>query len=262
MSATTSTSTSTRKRTLLGVWAHPDDETFMSAGLILDHVARGDRVVIVTATLGDHGTDDPRHWPPARLAARRSHELRRSMAVLGVDEIHVLGFEDGDCLSGDGTEAISGHIDIIRPDRIVTFGPEGMTGHPDHIAVSRWATDAWRSSASDAELWYATVTPDFHDRWDVVNDRVGFWYPNCERPSTPIDDLSHRIELTGERAHTKLAALRAHRSQTERIERLIGERAMREWWSIESFRAAPQPAEITDPRQRYHFAVSASPRAL
>jgi LmbE family N-acetylglucosaminyl deacetylase len=71
-------------RTLLGVWAHPDDEAYLSAGLILEHIARGDRVVIVTATLGEHGTKDPVHWPPQQLAARRHAELRRSLATLGV----------------------------------------------------------------------------------------------------------------------------------------------------------------------------------
>jgi hypothetical protein len=54
-----------RPRTLLGVWAHPDDEAYLSAGLILEHTRRGDRVVIVTATLGEHGTKDARRYPTA-----------------------------------------------------------------------------------------------------------------------------------------------------------------------------------------------------
>ena len=52
------------RRTLLGVWAHPDDEAYMSAGLMAEFRRRGDRVVIVCATLGEHGTNDPRSWPP------------------------------------------------------------------------------------------------------------------------------------------------------------------------------------------------------
>ena len=158
MSATTG-------RTLLGVWAHPDDEAYLSAGLMLEYTARGDRVVIVTATLGDHGTDDPVSWPPRRLAACRHGELRRSLATLGVQEYHLLGFEDGTCDTRDGTDAIARHIVDIRPDVIVTFGPDGMTGHLDHRAVSRWTTDAWMATGSDAELWYTTVTPDFHQQW-------------------------------------------------------------------------------------------------
>ena len=225
-------------RTLLGVWAHPDDEAYLSAGLVLEHIARGDRVVIVTATLGEHGTKDPVHWPPQQLAARRHAELRRSLATLGVHEYRLLGFEDGTCHTGDGTDAIARHIVDIRPDVIVTFGPEGMTGHLDHCAVSRWTTDAWITTGSDAELWYSTVTPDFHRRWDHVNEMVGFWYDYAEPPSTPYDELCHSITLSQKQLDTKVAALRAHRSQTAPLEALIGSRAYRDWWSTETFRAA------------------------
>src|SRR4051794_33047690 len=68
------------RRTLLGVWAHPDDEAYLSAGLMAEFRRRGDRVVVVTATLGEHGTADPETWPPARLAAQRHRELRNSLA--------------------------------------------------------------------------------------------------------------------------------------------------------------------------------------
>src|SRR5262245_52436012 len=135
-------------RTLLAVWAHPDDEAFLSAGLILDYTARGDRVVVITATLGERGTDDPVSWPPQRLGELRHDELRRSLATLGVDEYRLLGFEDGTCHTVDGTDAIARHIVDIEPDVIVTFGPDGMTGHLDHCAVSRWTTDAWIATAS------------------------------------------------------------------------------------------------------------------
>lgn len=230
-------------RTLLGVWAHPDDETFMSAGLMLEHIARGDRVVVITATLGEHGTDDPARWPPERLGVTRHRELRRCLSTLGVDELHVLGFEDGQCHRGDGTEQIARHIAAIEPDVIVTFGPEGMTGHPDHQAVSRWTTDAWMSSGTDAELWYATVTPEFHERWDRVNTLAQFWFDEAEPPSTPKRELRHSVTLTGHWLNTKVAALRAHRTQTVRLARLVGADALRHWWATESFRLArPAPA--------------------
>ena len=225
-------------RTLLGVWAHPDDEAYLSAGLMLEHRARDDRVVVVTATSGEHGTDDPVRWWPQRLATRRRRELHRSLAVLGVDEHHLLGFEDGSCPMGDGTEVIARYIADIRPDLIVTFGPDGMTGHPDHCAVSRWTTDAWTHTATDAELWYTTVTPDFHQRWDHVNALVGFWYEHSEPPSTPADELCHSITLSEDQLDAKIAALRAHRSQTAPLEAMIGPRAYRAWWSTETFRAA------------------------
>src|SRR4051795_8775747 len=62
--------------TVLGIWAHPDDEASLSAGLMPAASDAGQRVVCVTATLGEHGTDDPQRWPPPRLARVRTHETR------------------------------------------------------------------------------------------------------------------------------------------------------------------------------------------
>jgi LmbE family N-acetylglucosaminyl deacetylase len=231
-------------RTLLGVWAHPDDEAYLSAGLMLQRVERWDRVVVITATLGEHGTSDLRRWPPERLAARRRAELRASLAALGVRELRLLGLEDGDCRNHDGTTVIAQHIDEIRPDLIVTFGPDGMTGHPDHRAVSRWTTDAWTTTGTDSDLWYATVTPDFHARWGHVNDRIGLWSDQPEPPSTTPHELCHQIVLSETQLGIKQRALAAHRSQTAVLVEAVGHRAYRSWWGIETFRAAPSSATI------------------
>ena len=86
-----------RLGTVLGIWAHPDDEAFLSAGLMAAARDAGNRVVCVTATLGERGTDDPSRWPPHRLGAVRGHELRASLAALDVTEHHLLGLTDGTC---------------------------------------------------------------------------------------------------------------------------------------------------------------------
>ena len=158
-----------RARTLLGVWAHPDDEAYLSAGLMHTFRQRGDRVVIVTATLGEHGTSDPESWPPRRLAARRQTELRNSLAALDVDELRLLGYEDGRCADQDGTDVVAAHIADFEPDLIVTFGPDGLTGHPDHQAVGRWTTAARALVRPSSALWYVTFTADFLQRCDHVN---------------------------------------------------------------------------------------------
>lgn len=226
------------RRTLIGVWAHPDDEAYLSAGLMASYTARGDRVVVVTATLGELGTSDPATWPPERLASRRLVELRAALAAVGVHELHVLGFADGACETEDGTAAIATHIASLRPDIVVTFGPDGMTGHPDHKAVSRWTTNAWSTTRSSAQLWYATVTPVFHDRWGALNRRIGLWADQPEPPNTPQDELCHAVSLSGRLLDTKIAALRAHASQTAPLIELMGEHAYRRWWATEAFRAA------------------------
>jgi LmbE family N-acetylglucosaminyl deacetylase len=225
-------------RTLLGVWAHPDDEAYLSAGLMAEYRRRGDRVVLVTATLGERGTSDPVAWPPERLAVLRERELRASLAALGVDELHLLGFMDGECAWNDGTDRITELIAEIEPELIVTFGPDGMTGHPDHRAVSAWTTEAWRLSGSDADLWYATLGVDFHAQWGALADHVGLWAEQPSPPCTADRDLAARVTLDGESLDRKLAALQAHASQTTGLIDAVGLGTYREWWRTEYFIAA------------------------
>ena len=83
--------------TVLGVWAHPDDEAYLSGGLMAWARDAGSRVVCVTATRGEMGTPDPQQWPPERLAEERTRELASSLDALGVTEHHWLGYRDGQC---------------------------------------------------------------------------------------------------------------------------------------------------------------------
>jgi LmbE family N-acetylglucosaminyl deacetylase len=220
------------------VWAHPDDEAYLSAGLMAEYRRRGDRVVVVTATLGERGTNDPVAWPPERLAVLREHELRQSLAAVGVDELHLLGFMDGECTWNDGTGRIGELIAAVAPDVIVTFGSDGMTGHPDHRAVSAWTTDAWRSARSNADLWYATLGADFHARWGALSEHVGLWAEQPAPPCTPERDLAARVTLDGDALDRKLAALQAHASQTTALIDAVGLGTYREWWRTEYFVAA------------------------
>src|SRR4051794_14415416 len=167
-----------RLGTVLGIWAHPDDETFLSAGLMAAAREAGNRVVCVTATLGEHGTDDPIRWPPQRLAAVRLHELRASLAALDVTEHHLLGLTDGS-LATQPAEAITGQlariITAVEPDTIVTFGPEGMTGHEDHQTVSACSTAAHAAAAPASRLLYATITEEFVRAWEPCREQFNIF---------------------------------------------------------------------------------------
>jgi len=230
-------------RTLVGVWAHPDDEAYLSAGLMAEHRRRGDRVVVVTATLGERGTSDPAVWPPDRLAVHRHGELRAALAAVDVDELRLLGYADGECARHDGTATVADHLADIQPDVIVTFGPEGMTGHPDHRAVSEWTTDAWAATCPSADLWYATLTADFHHAWGALNDEIGLWADQPEPPCTDASGLVRNLQLDRRLLDRKMAALQAHASQTSPLIELVGGSTYRAWWSTESFRrAAAAPA--------------------
>jgi LmbE family N-acetylglucosaminyl deacetylase len=206
---------------------------------------RGDRVIVVTATPGEHGTADPDTWPPARLAERRRAELAASLATLGVDEHHILGYEDGRCADVDGTLDFASFITDVDPDIIVTFGPDGLTGHPDHRSVSAWATRAHAITASRAQLWYATLTPDFHREWARVNEFVGLFNDQPEPPSIERSALAYTVQLGTTALDVKLRALQEHRSQTSGLIELVGIDRYRDWWRTETFRpAGTQPDDL------------------
>lgn len=222
---------------LLGVWAHPDDEAFLSAGLMAKAVEAGRRVVVVTATRGEHGTADAATWPPDRLGRLRSRELMASLAALGVTEHRWLGYVDGTCAEvpiGEGADLVADIIDEVQPETIVTFGPDGMTGHPDHKSVSRWTDEAIRATSSQADLLHATISRDFLVRFEDLHERFNVFFAGPP-PWTPPDRLALEMELDQEVQDAKLAALRAQASQTAGMVSEIGEDAFRAWWSVEWF---------------------------
>ena len=203
--------------TLLGVWAHPDDEAYMTAGLMSLARSAGHRVVVATATKGEVGTNDPRTWPPDRLALAREQETFASLAAVDVGEHRWLGHRDGTLDKvppAHGIDQVSQLIEEIKPDTIVTFGPDGMTGHDDHRAVSNWTTTAWTRAGRPGRLWYATVTPEFHRTWGAVNDEIGLWFEGSSPPSDPLSDLAFAVQCDGDLLERKFAALTAHKTQT------------------------------------------------
>ncbi|HEX8347582.1 MAG TPA: PIG-L family deacetylase [Actinoplanes sp.] len=236
--------------TVLGVWAHPDDEVYLSGGLMTAARDLGQRVVCVTATLGEHGTPDPGRWPPARLARTRAAELRASLAALGVTEHHVLDLPDGSCPDqpfDTVVDRLATVIDDVRPDTIVTFGPDGFTGHADHRVVSAWATEARNRAAAGARLLYAATTAEFIDRWQHVYDRLNVFVAEGVPVLIPADEVAARFRLDDELADRKLVALRAQASQTAAVVDMLGEDTMRDWCSIETFADGSAVAARTSP---------------
>lgn len=227
--------------TILGVWAHPDDEAYLTGGLMALARQAGQRVVVATATRGEAGTSDPDLWPPRRLARVREAELRASLAALGVTEHHFLGYVDGTLPDQHLPEAIDRVADIVaavRPDTIITFGPDGLTGHPDHRRVSTWATVARESVAPDARLLYATTTARFVQRWQHVHDRYDIYMDPDLPVRTSSDQVALEVVLDGAIADRKLVALRAQASQTAGLIEAMGEQVYRAWTSTETFREA------------------------
>lgn len=234
--------------TVLGIWAHPDDEALLSGGLMAAARDAGQRVVCVTATLGEHGTSDPQRWPPQRLAAVRAHEIRASLAVLGVSEHHVLGIRDGACAAQPHDAVVrrlARIIDTVAPDTIVTFGPDGLTGHEDHQTVSAWATAARDAAAPQARLLYTTTTEEFVQRWEPARDAFDLFLADGLPLRTPASALAVELRLGPALLDRKLVALRAQASQFEVMIAAVGEEQVREWWSIETFTTPDLAASLT-----------------
>jgi LmbE family N-acetylglucosaminyl deacetylase len=223
--------------TVLGIWAHPDDEAYLSAGLMALARRAGQRVVVVTATAGEQGLSDPPR-SPEQLAQVRLRELTASLAAVGVTEHLLLGYPDGGCAAQPADAAVARLTEVItqvRPDTVITFGPDGMTGHPDHRAISGWATAAWRAAGRPGRLMYATLTPEHHATWGPVNERLGVFMDGTSGPCTPADQVALTITLDGDLLAAKDAALRAQVSQTAPLIAELGDDAYRRWWSREWF---------------------------
>src|SRR5436190_2410139 len=183
--------------TILAVWAHPDDESFVAGGLLATASDAGSNVVCLTATRGEQGTADPDRWPDTRLARTRTRELAAAHAVLGVAEHRWLPFHDGTCdriAAGRGMAAVAHVIEEVRPDTIVTFGPDGVTGHPDHRAVSAWTSHAWAATGSSARLLWAAVTTRTATRMTEVESVAHAFYPDYPQV-TGERDIALQLDL-------------------------------------------------------------------
>jgi LmbE family N-acetylglucosaminyl deacetylase len=235
--------------TILSIWAHPDDETYLAGGTMAAARDLGQRVVCVSATAGEHGTDDPVSWPPPRLGQVRRWEAAAAMAVLGVAEHHISGLPDGGLadLDDEGVAWAGGLLDDVAPDTILTFGPDGSTYHPDHIAVHRWVTEAWQRRGRRGQLLWAATTVehidrfgDFYEEWNV--------YMTDERPTgIPSDELALELCLDGAGLDRKLTALRAMATQTSGMMSTVDPALFAEEVAEETFVAA-RPAPTGDDR--------------
>jgi len=229
---------------MLGIWAHPDDESYLSAGLMARTIEAGDRVTLVTLTDGEggFGDDDPRSFGQRSQLRRR--ELTAAMARIGVSDIRLLGLPDGGVADHDGDHLVAVLADIIRKERpevIMTFGPDGITGHADHVATWRVATRAWLA-AGRGDLRYAVHTTDWLAEWRSVHDELGIWMTG-EPAGADAASVVLRVDLDDRELARKRAVLGEHASQTTGISSLLGEDVYRRWIRCETFRR-PTPADL------------------
>lgn len=260
-------------RRLLLIFAHPDDEAFSSAGTAAKLARSGGEVALICATRGEVGPNlAPDLATRETLPQVRERELREAARILGIREVTFLGYRDGSLAAADPAEAVGRLVRAVRrvrPQAVLTFGPDGVYGHPDHVAVSGLATAAFHA-ADDAEafppaefgepfrparLWYVALPREesaglFRALAEGSED-MRRWMADLgwENLGTPAAQIDAAVDVR-EVAEAKLRALRAHRTQVgedplagmpaEAAERLL---------TVEHFRLAagtPVPGRVDD----------------
>lgn len=238
---------------LLGVFAHPDDEAYSLAGCMARYTDEGIPVANLCFTRGEVGLiAEGSGATRETLGEVREAELRAACAAVGVTDVRVVGTPDGGTEANEeGIEAVASVIRELQPRVVVTMEPQGVTRHPDHIAVSAMASEAFdrvrteTGGAHPLRLYYAAIPKSALEVFTAELDRRGL--PGLTAPDDPLapqpaadDSIAAVIDVTSwyER---KLAALRAHLTQTFEMVAWMPEDLMPLLLSTEAFQR-PFPA--------------------
>jgi LmbE family N-acetylglucosaminyl deacetylase len=231
---------------LMAVLAHPDDESLGVGGTLAKYASEGVDVFLLTATRGDRGryrghrSDDPQHPGPLALGKIREAELRAAASVLGVREVSLLDYHDQHLDRANPRQAVAGiveHLRRVHPDVVVTFGPDGAYGHPDHIAISQFTTAAIVTAADPAfapnggeagmmthavsKLYYMAWPESTWAAYQAAVTKLFSKVDGVERQATPWPDWAITTVIdTRDFSSTVWRAVSCHESQVTAYERL------------------------------------------
>ena len=198
---------------VLVVTAHPDDVDFGASGTVAGWTAAGIQVTYAIVTNGDAGGSD-HSVPREDIPAIRQFEQRAAAAAVGVTDVRFLGYVDGELVvSHDLRRDISRVIRQVRPDRMLIQSPDRnweriAASHPDHMAAGQAAIQAVYPDARNPFAHPTLLTDEGLEAWTVRE----VWVMAGTEPN-------HFVDIT-DRFDSKIAALRAHESQTGGMEQL------------------------------------------
>ncbi|MDP4691102.1 MAG: PIG-L family deacetylase [Candidatus Nanopelagicales bacterium] len=207
----------------LVVTAHPDDVDFGAAGTIATWVAQGTAVTYCILTDGDAGGFDPA-VPRSDIPRIRRAEQVAAARILGVDDVRFLGYRDGQLEVSQGLRRdISRVIRQVRPQRMLIQSPERNwaripASHPDHLAAGESAIFSIYPDARNPFAHPSLLSDEGLDAWTVHD----VWVMGGPTPN-------HVMDVT-DVFSTKIAALRAHESQTAHMDDL--EERLRGWMTM------------------------------
>ena len=243
---------------LMCILAHPDDESLGMGGTLARYAKEGIETYLLTATRGERGRFGDAAVRPSLQAVGevREAELRAAGRELGIREIHFLDYIDGDLDRANPIEVqgkIVPFIRRIKPDIVLTFGPDGAYGHPDHIAISQFACAAVLLAADPG---YAPVSGEAPHRvskfyylawkktkWDAYQAALKKLVVNVdgvERQASPWPEWATTTVLdTGDVSNTVWRAVCCHRTQMAiygKLEHLSAEHHRALWGTQEYYR--------------------------
>ncbi|MGH2589929.1 MAG: PIG-L deacetylase family protein [Actinomycetota bacterium] len=210
------------------VFAHPDDDTYGVGGSLASHAEDDLELTVIMTTSGEAGQiADPSLATRETLAAVREAEDRESWTALGLEPaIRFLRYPDGGVAEVPQEALVAVYLEILqeaRPDVVVTFGPDGITGHADHVAVGAAATAAFhaaRAAGADgfARLLQVCIPRSRLDRFNELLRERGMPPMDPTQPFQPRgvpDETVGVLVDCSEVYERKLEALRRHRTQAE-----------------------------------------------
>lgn len=217
---------------LMCVLAHPDDESMGTGSTLAKYAHEGVETYLVCATRGEKGwTGKPEDFPGETiLGKQRQAELLSAARVLGIRQVYFLDYIDGELNQADSQEAIhkiTKYLRLVRPQVVITFGPDGSYGHPDHIAISQMTSAAILTAADcdyidpdhlpphrASKLYYML---DTRDLWESFNKLVGEITMEIDgtlrKPVLWEDWAVTTCIPSGEHWRTALQAVLCHQSQ-------------------------------------------------
>jgi len=195
---------------LLAIFAHPDDEAFGPGGTLAKWANAGEVNLICVTDGGAAGREK-------ELAKTRRSELVSSAKILGINKVYFLKYPDGslnNAVYHRVAKDIQAVVDQVKPERLITYEPRGISGHLDHIAVSMITGYVFRENKSIKGLWYYCQLDRRLIR-SFTNHYFIYFPPGYKR-----EEIDKVINVS--RVYSKvLKAIRAHKSQNKDGERII-----------------------------------------
>jgi LmbE family N-acetylglucosaminyl deacetylase len=220
------------KLKLLAILAHPDDESLGIGSTLAKYAAEGVETYLICATRGERGWNgNERDYPgPTGLGKIREQELLNAAKALGIRRVFFLDYLDGDLDKADAVEAIEKITTIIRevrPQVVITFGPDGAYGHPDHIAISQFGTAACVLAADQShgnikdhpahqvkKFYYFVNTRELIDDYTGVFGNIEMGVDGVARSMVSWPDWSYTTSIdAADHWKTALKAVNCHVSQ-------------------------------------------------